>query len=341
MDRFSLDDLRVFAAVARAGSVTRGAGELGSTQSTASAQLAALERRLGFQLFERTSRGMRLTGRGSDLLARLGPSLDAAVDAVARTLGTSSRAETLFLGGPAELLSEVILPRLLPGPTTTTDTGTSPSPTPQPELRVEFGLAEDLLDRLEAGELDVVVSTVQPRCRGVAFLPLYDEEFVLVMAPALVGAFRANPDGVPVVTYSEELPIIRRYWRSIFNRPPSRLRAAAVVPDLRVLATLAAGGAGMTVLPRYLATPLLATGRLVDPVGPEVPPLNTIYVARRRQRAGAAGAVDELVGRLRQLFAGASGPAATSGSATASDLAASDVSTSTTARPTLAADCGF
>lgn len=291
MDRFSLDDLRVFVAVARAGSVTRGADEIRSPQSTVSAQLAALERRMGFQLLERTSRGVRPTARGRELLTALGPSLDAAVTAATRVLGTSNVKEVLHLGGPIELLSELVLPALLP------------SDQQPPALRVEFGLADDLLDQLEDGALDVVVSAIQPRRRGVSFTPLYDEEFVLVMASKFVEQFKDAPDSVPVVTYSEELPIIRRYWRSVLDRLPNRLHTVAVVPDLRVLATLAVSGAGMTVLPRYLADRYLAEGRLVDPVVPEVPPLNTIYLARRRQRSGASAAVDEFVQRLHALFA--------------------------------------
>jgi DNA-binding transcriptional LysR family regulator len=159
-----------------------------------------------------------------------------------------------------------------------------------------------------------VVSTVQPRRRGITFQPIYDEEFVLVMSPQTAVRFRGDPDAVPVLSYSEELPIIRRYWLSVFDRPPTRLRAAVVVPDLRVLATLAERGTGMTVLPQYLAESGLAAGRLIDPVEPEIPPLNTIYLARRGQRLGSAPDLDRFVTRLRRAVAARPGVTARSAS---------------------------
>lgn len=41
-------------------------------------------------------------------------------------------------------------------------------------------------------------------------------------------------------------------------------------------------GAGISFLPRYLVEPALATGRVVQLHRPEVPPLNTLYLATRR-----------------------------------------------------------
>ncbi|MEI5583790.1 LysR substrate-binding domain-containing protein, partial [Agromyces sp. CCNWLW208] len=70
----------------------------------------------------------------------------------------------------------------------------------------------------------------------------------------------------------------------------------------RVLAGLAADGVGMTVLPTYLADPYLAAGRLVDPVGPADPPLNTVYLARRRSRPGANPATDAAAQRLHAML---------------------------------------
>ncbi|MBM7503581.1 LysR family transcriptional regulator [Agromyces aurantiacus] len=290
MRSVSLDALAAFVAVARVGSVTGGADELGLTQSTVSAQLQALERDLGYRVFDRSSRGVTLTTRGRALLARVGGPVDAAVDAVADATGRTASEHTVFLGGPAEFLSTTVLPRL------------AEWAGPDLDVRVRFGETSDLLSALEASELDLVLSTVQPRIRGVEFAPLVDEQFVLAVPPALVDAFRADPDAVPVVAYGEQLPIIRRYWRSVFDRRPSALRVLATVPDLRVLAELAAGGVGMTVLPTYLADPYLQAGRLVDPVRPAEPPINTLYLARRRSRPGAAPAAEAVAERLQAML---------------------------------------
>lgn len=290
MRKTSLDALATFVAVARAGSVTGGADELGLTQSTVSAQLQALERELGYRLFDRTSRGVTPTNRGRALLARVGGAMDAAVEAVSDATGAGAAEHTVFLGGPAEFLSTVVLPRLREWAD------------PDLDVRVRFGETPGLLAALEASELDLVVSTVQPRIRGVEFAPLVDERFVLVVPPSLVDAVLDDVDAVPIVAYGEQLPIIRRYWRSVFDRRPSRLRVTATVPDLRVLAELAADGVGMTVLPTYLAAPYLETGRLVDPIAPAEPPLNTVYLAKRRSRPGANPAADAAAQRLHAML---------------------------------------
>jgi len=60
----TLDQLRIFVAVADRGHVTHAATLLGITQSAASAAIAALERRYGVKLFDRVGRGIQLTESG-------------------------------------------------------------------------------------------------------------------------------------------------------------------------------------------------------------------------------------------------------------------------------------
>jgi DNA-binding transcriptional LysR family regulator len=63
-----LTDLRVFLTVAETGSFTRAASALVLTQPSVSERVAGLERAVGSPLFERTSRGARLTARGDQLV---------------------------------------------------------------------------------------------------------------------------------------------------------------------------------------------------------------------------------------------------------------------------------
>src|SRR5882757_10267857 len=67
-----IHQLRYFHAVARAGSFTRAAEELGIAQSSLSQQIKALEKKIGNPLFERLGRSLRLTASGEALL---GPAL--------------------------------------------------------------------------------------------------------------------------------------------------------------------------------------------------------------------------------------------------------------------------
>jgi DNA-binding transcriptional LysR family regulator len=64
----TLEQLRIFIAVAEKQHVTRAASELNLTQSATSAAIAALEARYGIKLFDRVGRGIVLTQTGRDFL---------------------------------------------------------------------------------------------------------------------------------------------------------------------------------------------------------------------------------------------------------------------------------
>jgi DNA-binding transcriptional LysR family regulator len=64
----TLEQLRIFVAVAEKQHVTQAAGELNLTQSATSAAIAALESRYDIKLFDRIGRGVVLTQTGRDFL---------------------------------------------------------------------------------------------------------------------------------------------------------------------------------------------------------------------------------------------------------------------------------
>jgi DNA-binding transcriptional LysR family regulator len=274
----SLDLLRTFHAVHRTGTLTAAAGLLGLSQPTVTARLRALEAAAGQQLFIRRPRGVVATAAGEDLAGRLDGPLDV-LAGVAADLGRSPTlgGRTLRLGGPAELTTTRALPALVD----TVAAGVV--------VRCRLGLADDLLTELVTGQLDLVISTVRPRRRGLHSELLCDEEFLLLAAPSLVA--RLDPDllaaqpakalqSLPLLSYAEDLPIIRRWWRHMLGCAPTG-RAAVIVPDLRGLRAAAAAGAGATVLPRYLCADHLAAGRLISVLDTDDPPINTLYLVTR------------------------------------------------------------
>ncbi|MRG61226.1 LysR family transcriptional regulator [Agromyces sp. CFH 90414] len=266
-----LDHLRTFVTVTRAGSLTAAASLLGLSQPTVTAHIQALEASVGFALLVRTRAGVQTTAKGAALAREVAAHVDALEDAVFAVASRGSATAALHLGGPAELLSTMVLPHLA-------ELADASGAT----LHVRFGLADDLLEALAGGSLDLVVSAVRPTRRGIAATPVYDEVFHIVAAPPWAG----HPiDDVPVIAYGEELPIIRRYWRSVFDCRPEGLRVAAVVPDLREVAAAVRAGIGMSVLPEYLVRDDVDAGRLVRLHEPEVPPLNTVYLATRGRDA--------------------------------------------------------
>lgn len=280
---------RTFLAAHRLGSVSAAARMLGLSQSSVTAHLQTLEQNEGEPLFERHARGIRPTPRADDLAARLSGPFDALAAAVGHD--PAHAAPPVRLGGAAEFLDAVAMPAL------------APLIADGMRVSVTAGLADDLLDRLRSGSLDIVVSSVRPRGRMLPASALYDEEFILVAAPcwgieptpALTPAAVAS---LPLLAYAADLPILRRYWRHAFGIRLQR-DAALVIPDLRALAAAAVAGAGVTALPGYLIADELADGRLIALRPTDDPPINTLYAVRR------PGALREDVAVIERALRGA------------------------------------
>lgn len=274
-----LNLLRTFLAVHRAGSFTAAARALGLSQPTVTTQIRALERRMGHDLFERQARGVVAVPLADELAVRVAAPLDDLAVITGDDDSTGAPvAGPVRLAGPTELLCL----RALPALAALVAQGV--------RVRTSTGLTDPLLDELRSGQHDLVIATARPRGRSLSAVPLMDEEFVLVAAPgvaehiggpsALAATGPVVLDGVPLITYAEDLPIARRYWRHVFGR---RLgcSAAVTVPDLRGVLALVAAGAGFSVLPRYLCAAELASGALTLLADPEDPPINTGYLVRR------------------------------------------------------------
>ncbi|MGW6564164.1 LysR family transcriptional regulator [Streptomyces sp. NPDC054975] len=271
-----LNLVRTFLAVYRSGSFTSAAQILGISQPTVTTQVKALERQSGRELFARLPRGVAPTPYAQDLAARIAGPLDALLAAAGHAPAEEAPAAPVHLAGPAELLCTRVLPAL------------APLVVDGVQLRVTTGLTDPLLDELRAGRHDLVIATSRPRGRTVTAVPLLDEEFVLVAAPQWADRLgdrvtTEGPEalhGVPLITYAEDLPIARRYWRHVFDQRLGR-RAAVTVPDLRGVLAAVTAGAGFTVLPRYLCQGELASGALVPLHETDDPPINTAYLAQR------------------------------------------------------------
>jgi DNA-binding transcriptional LysR family regulator len=274
----SLDLLRTFLAVYRDGSFTGAARQLAVSQPTVTTQIKNLEATLGRPLFTRLARGVEPTPGAHLLARRIAEPLDQldALTAGGLVEPVNPFTRTVHLGGPAELTTARVLPAL------------AEMVAGGLRLRVVLGVADQLGQALGTGALDMAVTTVLPRRRGLQVHPLYDEEFVLVAAPACAERLPGDlaDDGgraladLPLISYAEDLPIVRRYWQTVFDARP-RQQAAVVVGDLHAVQAAVIAGAGYSVLPRYLCADALHDGRLVVLHEPTLPPLNTVFLAAR------------------------------------------------------------
>ncbi|WP_019548066.1 LysR family transcriptional regulator [Streptomyces sulphureus] len=269
--------LRTFLAVHRAGSFTRAAALLGLSQPAVTHQIRTLERQVGRPLFVRQSRGVTATGVGEELAHRVAPHVDALAE-ITEIDPEEPAGRTLHLAGPPELMSLRVLPALAP----LVERGLT--------LRAAFVTARAGLEGLAAGHYDLTVGTARAHGELLSTTPLWDEEHVLVAAPAWAsrlggpGAVRAEGarllKDVPVVAVHESLPLLAGYWESVFAASPTHV-GAVIVPDLRAVLECVRAGAGVSVLPRYLCAGALSAGEVATLHDPDVPPLRTYFLTAR------------------------------------------------------------
>lgn len=137
----------MFAAVARAGGVRRGAEALDLPRSTVSRQLAGLERALGGRLVTRSTRRFALTELGAALLEQCNRLQDV-LDSVERVAASSASEPTGTLRiATSPIIGEELLPDVI-----------ADYLARFPNVRIELRLANEFVDLRRAG-FDVAVRT--------------------------------------------------------------------------------------------------------------------------------------------------------------------------------------
>jgi DNA-binding transcriptional LysR family regulator len=142
--------LRAFLAVANAGSLSRAAMELGSSQPTLSRQMTLLETQTGSVLFERTSRGLRLTEAGEALRVPA-----QRMQQHAREWSLAAAGRSMSLSGTVRLTaSEMVSAHLLPAVLLTLRQA-------HPEIQIEL-VATNTVENLLEREADIALRMVRP-----------------------------------------------------------------------------------------------------------------------------------------------------------------------------------
>ena len=113
MAREIFNDVFAFLVVAREGSFTKAAAQLGVSQSALSQTVRALEARLGVRLLARTTRSVSPTAAGERLLERLRPRFEDIESEIAALSALRDKpAGTVRISSPGHAAETVIWPRL-------------------------------------------------------------------------------------------------------------------------------------------------------------------------------------------------------------------------------------
>jgi LysR family transcriptional activator of nhaA len=289
MRDLSYPHLRYFWAVAREGNLTRAARKLHVTQSSVSVQLRKLEESLGTALFERKGRQLQLTRAGrltldyADTIFSLGDELLGALEEDAH-----SAKRTLRVGVLATLSRNFQIGFLDPL-VNRSDTF----------LQVRSGNVVDLLQRLMAHELDVVLSSYVPARDETSAWVVHtiDEQPV-----SLIGQPTNEWSTWPLQALLTDVPLvvpplesgIRTAFDSLVERLGIRPQIAAEVDDMAMLRLVTRIHRGLAVIPPIVVKDELETGRLAE--HRQLPSLVESFLAITAPRRIRHPLLDELLG---------------------------------------------
>ena len=242
MNALTLRQLRYALALARAGHFGHAAELCAVTQPALSMQIRELEGALGVAIFDRSARRVRLTGFGTEFVARAAEILRAVDD-----LGDLARAADARLAGRVRLgviptVAPYLLPRLVAG---------LQRSHPDLELHLRESLTQRLLEELREGRIDAAILALPVPEQGLSEVVLASEAFVLVRPASEAG--QPVPDREALremrLLLLEEGHCFRDQAISFCGGAAGRPRELLDASALGTLVQMVAAGIGVTLLP--------------------------------------------------------------------------------------------
>lgn len=247
------DDARVFLAVARTGTLTAAARDLGGGVTTASRRIERLEAVLGLPLFFRHQSGYRLTDEGRALLPRA-EAVEAAALGLASGAAAAGEAAGLVRLATAENLANPLIIPSLPALFAA-----------HPRLTVEV-LTDVAAVNLHRREADIALRMVRPESGHVTCRRLGTLGFGVYGAPAYLARRQGSDHDLSsdgFIGWAEtraDLPAARWIARMLDGAPPV-LATTTLAGQL----SAAEAGLGLAVLPHFLARRAGLAALPVDP----------------------------------------------------------------------------
>lgn len=260
-DRFDLNALEVFAAVAEAGGFTAAADRLGLTKARVSLEVGRLEARLGLSLFSRTTRRVVLTEAGEAVLARCVPLLREANHVLAE-LGEG--------GGKGDRAALVGVLRI----TLSVDFSVQLAPllaafsARHPGLQLDLRTSDRVVDLVQDG-IDLGLRVGWLRDSSLRAVRLGEFDQYVLAAPAYLRG-RATPRSPEELADCDwiALTLLRSPLTWTFTSPAGEERTVRMKARLRTdsgmsLRALLQQGAGVSILDQFSAESGLQSGALV------------------------------------------------------------------------------
>ncbi len=280
----TLDQLRIFVAVAERRHVTKAAAALGMTQSAASAAIAALERRYGAQLFNRVGRGIELTETGQRFL----PQARAVLDKMTIARAVLEELSDPSIGVVSVAASQTIASYWLPRRLTAYHTEY-----PRVRLDVVIGNTRQVEAAVLEGRCDI--GLVEGRVSGDALLrrKVDQDHLVLVVAngyPLPLESATGRPDLRAASWIVREAGSGTRAGLEDLAAKEGLtlddLRVFFVLPGNEAVREAVEAGAGATIISEHVVASAIAAGRLKS-IPIELPPRDFVLLRHRDRQVSA------------------------------------------------------
>jgi len=265
-----LRHLRYFIAAAETENVSQAALKLHVSQPALSRQIRDLEAELGFALFQRSAKSVRLTEAGKAFLPEARAVLQRADEGVKRARTVATGGGELHVGyAPTPMV------RLMPAALRVFQGGV-----PQVRVRLHDLSTEEMLRGLCQGELDLafMVRPNRSSLRGLRFEELARDALCLAVPPGhVLGRRRAvtleqAAEQRLVVFTRKDYPEYLEYLETVFARINARPKVAEEHDSAASLIAAVESGAGVALVPKSFSCSAGPRLTLV-PVSPPPEPL--------------------------------------------------------------------
>ena len=255
----TLLNIKAFLLVARTGSFSGAARELGVAPSVVTKRITRLEDEMGAQLFVRSTRALSLTTAGERLL----PQYQRLVAELDEIIGAAAASE-YGIEGHVRLKGPTTLTSLFLGPIFCEFHARNPG------LTMEIVLLDRSVNPLEEN-FDIVIGALPASYPNVTDFPLGPYSIALCAAPDYVET-RGAPETPNELVDHDCLTSVLLGNTWIFENGSGttagttsvEVRSKLHVNDTRVLSDATRKGIGIAILPRFLVREDLASGRLVE-----------------------------------------------------------------------------
>ena len=293
MDR--LDVMTLFARVVETGSFSRAAEERGIGQPTASKQVAALEKRLGVRLLERSTRRLRATEAGQEYYQGCRRMLEE-MDDIETRVGAGAQA----MAGRIRVACPMAFGRMYVAPVVIGFMAAYPLAT------VDLVMDDRYVDLVEQGaDLSIRIANLEPDSLLHA-RRLGDGPRAIVGAPAYLRRHGTPREPEELARHAFAVyanfqdPETLRLRRGDEQRE-ARIRASLRVNNAEVMLAAARAGLALSVLPLWCAAEDLQRGTLRRVLPAWQPPASgiwAVYASARHQPLRVRSFLDYLAQRL-------------------------------------------